>query len=167
MDVKEPMVQSSGGMGSSASAVIEDIKGSLIIHLASNGTAECSYSNRSSGSAKSFSKTLCWSSSSSSSSSYSPSNRVSNQKYSIWSFLPLFFYQQFRFFFNLYFLIVGKSYCLLLLLLTHRYSYHMISTALSQFIPILQIGFLFTYVAPLAFVLFIAMLKVLFHIDSL
>ena len=78
-----------------------------------------------------------------------PANVVRNQKYNIVTFLPLVFYEQFKFFFNLYFLLV----------------------ALSQFVPQLRIGespgpprecipfyhlrvgFLSTYVAPLAFVL--------------
>ncbi|KAI9095516.1 hypothetical protein DFS34DRAFT_643233 [Phlyctochytrium arcticum] len=60
-----------------------------------------------------------------------PPNLVRNQKYSLWNFAPLVLYEQFKFFFNLYFLLV----------------------ALSQFIPALRIGYLFTYFAPLAFVL--------------
>ncbi|CEO98647.1 hypothetical protein PBRA_006761 [Plasmodiophora brassicae] len=66
-----------------------------------------------------------------------PPNRVRNQKYSLISFLPLVLYDQFRFFFNLYFLIV----------------------AISQFIPELQVGVLFTYVAPLVFVLTVTISK--------
>ncbi|EJD43937.1 aminophospholipid-transporting P-type ATPase [Auricularia subglabra TFB-10046 SS5] len=60
-----------------------------------------------------------------------PRNVVRNQKYNPITFLPLVFYEQFKFFFNLYFLLV----------------------ALSQFVPALKIGFIVTYVAPLAFVL--------------
>ncbi|KAI0702811.1 aminophospholipid-transporting P-type ATPase [Cerioporus squamosus] len=60
-----------------------------------------------------------------------PPNVVRNQKYNVFTFLPLVFYEQFKFFFNLYFLLV----------------------ALSQFIPALKIGFIVTYVAPLVFVL--------------
>ncbi|KII90096.1 hypothetical protein PLICRDRAFT_53206 [Plicaturopsis crispa FD-325 SS-3] len=60
-----------------------------------------------------------------------PPNIVRNQKYNAFTFLPLVLYEQFKFFFNLYFLLV----------------------ALSQFIPALKIGFIATYVAPLAFVL--------------
>ncbi|KAH9914070.1 aminophospholipid-transporting P-type ATPase [Epithele typhae] len=66
-----------------------------------------------------------------------PPNVVRNQKYNIFTFLPLVFYEQFKFFFNLYFLLV----------------------ALSQFIPALKIGFIITYVAPLAFVLTVTMGK--------
>lgn len=47
-----------------------------------------------------------------------PANVVRNQKYNFATFLPLVFYEQFKFFFNLYFLLV----------------------ALSQFIPALKIG---------------------------
>ncbi|GAA5829685.1 hypothetical protein JCM5353_005198 [Sporobolomyces roseus] len=60
-----------------------------------------------------------------------PANIVKNQKYNVVTFLPLVLYEQFKFFYNLYFLLV----------------------ALSQFIPALRIGFLATYVVPLAFVL--------------
>lgn len=64
-------------------------------------------------------------------------NVVRNQKYKMWSFLFVVLYEQFRFFFNLYFLVV----------------------ALSQFIPAFQVGFLFTYISPLAFVLIVTILK--------
>lgn len=53
------------------------------------------------------------------------------QKYNIITFLPLVLYQQFRFFLNLYFLIM----------------------AISQFIPDVRIGYLYTYWGPLGFVL--------------
>ena len=66
-----------------------------------------------------------------------PPNAVSNAKYNAWSFLPLTLYNEFSFFFNLYFLLV----------------------ALSQIIPPLRIGYLSTYVAPLAFVLTITLGK--------
>ncbi|GAA5862675.1 hypothetical protein JCM3774_001882, partial [Rhodotorula dairenensis] len=60
-----------------------------------------------------------------------PPNIVKNQKYNVVSFLPRVLYEQFKFFYNLYFLLV----------------------ALSQFVPALRIGFLATYIVPLAFVL--------------
>ncbi|KAL0567572.1 putative aminophospholipid-translocase, partial [Marasmius crinis-equi] len=66
-----------------------------------------------------------------------PANIVRNQKYNTFTFLPIVVYEQFKFFFNLYFLLV----------------------ALSQFIPALKIGFILTYIAPLAFVLFVTMGK--------
>ncbi|KAF9259302.1 phospholipid-translocating P-type ATPase [Marasmius fiardii PR-910] len=66
-----------------------------------------------------------------------PANIVRNQKYNTFTFLPIVFYEQFKFFFNLYFLLV----------------------ALSQFVPALRIGFILTYIAPLAFVLFVTMGK--------
>ncbi|KAL9081613.1 MAG: hypothetical protein Q9159_007203 [Coniocarpon cinnabarinum] len=66
-----------------------------------------------------------------------PSNIVSNAKYTAWSFLPRTLYNEFSFFFNLYFLLV----------------------ALSQVIPQLRIGYLSTYIAPLAFVLTITLGK--------
>ncbi|KAK3499348.1 uncharacterized protein B0T23DRAFT_15716 [Neurospora hispaniola] len=66
-----------------------------------------------------------------------PPNIISNAKYTAWSFLPVTLYNEFSFFFNMYFLLV----------------------ALSQAIPALRIGYLSTYVAPLAFVLFITLAK--------
>lgn len=66
-----------------------------------------------------------------------PDNIVRNTKYTVFSFLPVVLFEQFKFFFNLYFLVV----------------------AISQFIPQLQVGYLFTYVAPLVFVLLITMAK--------
>ena len=66
-----------------------------------------------------------------------PPNAVSNAKYTAWSFLPRTLYNEFSFFFNMYFLMV----------------------ALSQAIPPLRIGYLSTYVAPLAFVLVITLGK--------
>ncbi|KAL1741990.1 hypothetical protein HDZ31DRAFT_84446 [Schizophyllum fasciatum] len=66
-----------------------------------------------------------------------PPNIVRNQKYNLFTFFPIVFYEQFKFFFNLYFLLV----------------------ALSQFVPALKIGYIVTYVAPLAFVLFVTMGK--------
>ncbi|OCF33097.1 phospholipid-translocating ATPase [Kwoniella heveanensis BCC8398] len=66
-----------------------------------------------------------------------PANVVRNQKYTVITFLPLVFWEQFKFFFNFYFLVV----------------------ALSQFIPALKIGYIVTYVAPLVFVLAVTMGK--------
>lgn len=66
-----------------------------------------------------------------------PPNAVSNAKYTAWSFLPRTLYNEFSFFFNMYFLMV----------------------ALSQAIPPLRIGYLSTYVAPLAFVLAVTLGK--------
>lgn len=66
-----------------------------------------------------------------------PPNAVSNAKYTAWSFLPRTLYNEFSFFYNLYFLLV----------------------ALSQTIPPLRIGFLSTYIYPLAFVLAITLGK--------
>ncbi|RDA88213.1 hypothetical protein CP532_0341 [Ophiocordyceps camponoti-leonardi (nom. inval.)] len=66
-----------------------------------------------------------------------PANLVSNAKYTALTFLPVTLYNEFSFFFNMYFLLV----------------------ALSQAIPALRIGYLSTYIAPLAFVLLITMGK--------
>lgn len=64
-------------------------------------------------------------------------NIVKNQKYSLLSFVFIVLYNEFKFFFNLFFLLI----------------------AISQFIPQFQVGLLFTYVAPLALVLTLTMLK--------
>jgi len=73
----------------------------------------------------------------SSQSSKFPPNIISNAKYTALTFLPITLYNEFSFFFNMYFLLV----------------------ALSQVIPALRIGYLSTYIAPLAFVLLITMGK--------
>ena len=64
-------------------------------------------------------------------------NVTKNTKYSPLTFVPKLLFEQFRYFFNLYYLLV----------------------ALSQFFPPLQIGLLFTYIAPLIFVLTVTMAK--------
>ncbi|KAF1937273.1 phospholipid-translocating P-type ATPase-like protein [Clathrospora elynae] len=66
-----------------------------------------------------------------------PANAVSNAKYTPWSFLPRTLYNEFSFFINMYFLLV----------------------ALSQVIPALRLGYLSTYIAPLAFVISITLGK--------
>ncbi|KAF6063295.1 phospholipid-translocating P-type ATPase, flippase family protein [Candida albicans] len=66
-----------------------------------------------------------------------PSNSISNAKYNPITFIPIILYEQFKFFFNLYFLIV----------------------ALSQIVPQLRIGYLSSYIVPLAFVLTVTMMK--------
>ncbi|KAJ0181431.1 hypothetical protein K1T71_003516 [Dendrolimus kikuchii] len=66
-----------------------------------------------------------------------PPNNVCNQKYNIITFLPLVLYEQFRFFLNMYFLIM----------------------ALSQFIPSIRIGYLYTYWGPLCFVLAVTLFR--------
>ncbi|GMT29153.1 hypothetical protein PFISCL1PPCAC_20450, partial [Pristionchus fissidentatus] len=68
--------------------------------------------------------------------SYTP-NTVCNQKYNIFSFVPLVLFQQFKFFLNLYFLLM----------------------ACSQFIPMIQIGSPITYWGPLGFVLCITLIR--------
>uniref|UniRef100_A0A667ZDC9 Phospholipid-transporting ATPase n=1 Tax=Myripristis murdjan TaxID=586833 RepID=A0A667ZDC9_9TELE len=66
-----------------------------------------------------------------------PRNAIKNQKYNIFTFVPGVLYQQFKFFLNLYFLVV----------------------ACSQFVPSLKIGYLYTYWAPLGFVLAVTMVR--------
>jgi len=66
-----------------------------------------------------------------------PSNALDNAKYSVLSFVPVVLFNQFKYFFNLFFLLV----------------------ALSQIIESLRVGFLVSYVAPLVFVIIITMMK--------
>lgn len=66
-----------------------------------------------------------------------PANAISNAKYTPWSFLPRTLYNEFSFFINMYFLLV----------------------ALSQIIPPLRLGYLSTYIAPLAFVISVTLGK--------
>lgn len=64
-------------------------------------------------------------------------NSIRNQKYSMLTFIPKVLYQQFKYFFNLFYLL----------------------TALSQFVPALKVGLMFSFVAPLLLVLTLTMLK--------
>jgi len=66
-----------------------------------------------------------------------PSNQMVHTKYNMLTFVPLVLFNQFKYFFNLFFLVV----------------------ALTQFYPPLQVGFQFTYIAPLVFVLLVTMIK--------
>ncbi|KZM21347.1 ATP binding [Ascochyta rabiei] len=66
-----------------------------------------------------------------------PANAVSNAKYTPWSFLPRTLYNEFSFFINMYFLLVAAS----------------------QMIKPLRLGYLSTYIAPLAFVITITLGK--------
>uniref|UniRef100_A0A3P8VKI9 Phospholipid-transporting ATPase n=1 Tax=Cynoglossus semilaevis TaxID=244447 RepID=A0A3P8VKI9_CYNSE len=66
-----------------------------------------------------------------------PKNAIKNQKYNLFTFVPGVLYNQFKFFLNLYFLVV----------------------ALSQFVPSLKIGYLYTYWVPLVFVLTVTMVR--------
>ena len=66
-----------------------------------------------------------------------PANVVSNAKYTAWSFLPKTLYNEFSYFLNMYFLLV----------------------ALSQILPFLRIGYMATYIVPLATVLSISIGK--------
>ena len=68
------------------------------------------------------------------------SNKEENNKYNIITFIPITLFNQFRQFGNLFYLLL----------------------TISQFIPQLAVGFLFTYIAPLAFVVTISMGKELY-----
>ncbi|KAK2148328.1 hypothetical protein LSH36_502g02038 [Paralvinella palmiformis] len=66
-----------------------------------------------------------------------PPNVVRNQKYNVFTFIPLVLFEQFQFFLNFYFL------CL----------------ACSQFIPEVRVAYLYTYWIPLAFVITVTMVR--------
>jgi phospholipid-translocating ATPase len=65
------------------------------------------------------------------------SNKVDNRKYTWFSFVPLILYNQFSFFFNLYFLFL----------------------CITQLIPAFKVGFMVTYVGPLIFVIGLTMIN--------
>lgn len=64
-------------------------------------------------------------------------NAVRNQKYTIITFVPLVLFNQFKYFYNFFFLLI----------------------ALSQLYEPLRVGVLLTYIIPLAFVIFMAIFK--------
>ncbi len=66
-----------------------------------------------------------------------PANIIRNQKYNIFTFIPIVMFNQFKFFLNFFFLLM----------------------ALSQFVPELQIGYLYTYWFPLGFVISVTMIR--------
>ncbi|KAG5468369.1 hypothetical protein LSCM1_02349 [Leishmania martiniquensis] len=66
-----------------------------------------------------------------------PSNAVNNRRYTLLTFLPLALLHQFQNFFNLFYLFLASS----------------------QFIPVLKVGFLFTYFSPLVLVVSLSLLK--------
>jgi len=65
------------------------------------------------------------------------SNKLNNNKYNVITFIPVVLFNQFKFFYNLFFLLISCS----------------------QFIGPLKVGYLFTYIAPLVFVLLITLVK--------
>uniref|UniRef100_A0AC35TI55 Phospholipid-transporting ATPase n=1 Tax=Rhabditophanes sp. KR3021 TaxID=114890 RepID=A0AC35TI55_9BILA len=66
-----------------------------------------------------------------------PSNKISNQKYSLLTFVPLTLYQQFKFFLNLFFLLI----------------------ACTQFFDSLRVGDLLEYWGPLSFLVLISLFR--------
>lgn len=66
-----------------------------------------------------------------------PPNVIRNQKYNLFTFLPKVLFEQFKFFLNLYFLVM----------------------AMTQFFPDIRIGYLYTYWGPLGFVLTVTMFR--------
>ena len=68
------------------------------------------------------------------------SNQEENHKYNLITFFPVVLFNQFKQFGNFFYLLMS----------------------ISQFIPELKVGFLFTYVSPLAFVVLVSMAKELY-----
>jgi len=66
-----------------------------------------------------------------------PPNVIRNQKYNIFTFLPKVLFEQFKIFLNLYFLIM----------------------AITQFVPDIRIGYLYTYWGPLGFVISVTVIR--------
>ncbi|XP_033623031.1 probable phospholipid-transporting ATPase IIA isoform X6 [Fukomys damarensis] len=66
-----------------------------------------------------------------------PRNVINNQKYNFFTFLPGVLFNQFKYFFNLYFLVL----------------------ACSQFVPEMRLGALYTYWVPLGFVLAVTVIR--------
>ncbi|XP_070328863.1 probable phospholipid-transporting ATPase IIA isoform X1 [Odocoileus virginianus] len=66
-----------------------------------------------------------------------PRNVINNQKYNFFTFLPGVLFNQFKYFFNLYFLLL----------------------ACSQFVPEMRLGALYTYWVPLGFVLAVTIIR--------
>ncbi|XP_022661121.1 probable phospholipid-transporting ATPase IIA isoform X2 [Varroa jacobsoni] len=66
-----------------------------------------------------------------------PANKIRNQKYNLFTFIPLVLFHQFKFFLNLYFLAI----------------------CLTQLIPDLRIGYPYTYYGPLLFVLSVTLIR--------
>ena len=64
-------------------------------------------------------------------------NKVNNQRYTLVSFLPMILFDQFKYFFNMFFLII----------------------CISQFWEPLKVGFMISYIAPLLFVLTVTVIK--------
>ena len=68
------------------------------------------------------------------------SNKEENNKYNLITFFPIVLFNQFKQFGNFFYLIMS----------------------ITQFFPDLKVGFLFTYISPLAFVVFVSMAKELY-----
>ncbi|KAG8447040.1 hypothetical protein GDO86_014476 [Hymenochirus boettgeri] len=66
-----------------------------------------------------------------------PKNVINNQKYNFFTFLPGILFNQFKYFFNLYFLVL----------------------ACTQFVPEFRLGPLYTFWVPLAFVLLVTIIR--------
>jgi phospholipid-translocating ATPase len=66
-----------------------------------------------------------------------PDNSVQNTKYNVFTLIPLVLYNQFKYFFNFFYLMI----------------------TVAQLYPPFQVGFLITYIGPLSFVLAVTILK--------
>ena len=82
-----------------------------------------------------------------------PTNRQNNQKYNIITLVPYVLWDQFKMFYNFFFLMIGLSQFIPQLKVG---KYFLIILSLTKFT---SIGFLITYIAPLAFVLCITLAK--------
>lgn len=80
---------------------------------------------------------------------YYKENIVKTQLYSLITFLPLVLYNQFRFFFNLFYLLIT---------LTQFYPPLKVGD-LKSLLFVMFLGFLMTYLSPLVFVLSLTILK--------
>lgn len=82
-------------------------------------------------------------------------NKQNNKKYSWLSLVPLVLFHQFKFFYNFFFLMIGLSQFIPAL----KVGKYIILCALFLFLIFKSIGFMFTYIAPLVFVLTITIFK--------
>jgi len=76
-------------------------------------------------------------------------NLVRNQKYNVFTIIPLVLYNQFKYFFNLFYLLIALS-----------QFFEPLKVGKSFFLALLKIpGYLFTYIGPLGLVLSLTLVK--------
>jgi len=78
-------------------------------------------------------------------------NVVRNQKYNIFTIVPLVLYNQFKYFFNMFYLLIALSQFVDALKVGKIYFSHIYLNIYS--------GYLFTYIGPLALVLLLTLIK--------